>query len=260
MQKYWLIFRLSILDLFEYRFDFVMHTAKYAFMVLMMSLVWLAVQKAQGLPASAGRELIAYFILAAILYSLSNFHTYYIEEDIKLGQLSKFLLKPVSYFYYYLVFQLGHVVMETILKLSVLGLVLVVWGFSFQFSLPILGLVLAFLPVVFWCAFNLFSIVSLLTFWLTEAWALRWALSIIFRLLSGMLVPISFFPEFWQQTLYFLPFEHFAYTPIQLLQNKLSFTAGLQALLILVSWTIVLHAVRTLIWRRGIKSYEGTGI
>lgn len=237
-----------------------MHTAKYAFMVLMMSLVWLGVQQTQNLPNTSPRELITYFVLAAILYSLSNFHTYYIEEDIKYGYLSKFLVRPISFFYYYLVFQLGHAVVETILKLVVLGVVMMIFGLGLTASWQSAGVFILFVPVIFWCAFNLFSIISLLTFWLTEAWALRWSLTIVFRFLSGMLVPISFFPDYWQRLFYFLPFEHLTYTPISLLQNQMSWTQGLQALAILGAWTVGLHYLRAFIWRLGLKSYEGNGI
>lgn len=254
------MFRLSILDIFEYRFDFLMHTAKYAFMVLMMSLVWLAVQNAQGLPTTTPQDIIVYFVLAAILYSLSNFHTFYIEEDIKLGYLSKFLIRPVSFFYYYLVYQLGHAVTETALKLLVLGVALGLFGLSFPLTATTVGLFLLFIPVIYWCSFNILSIISLLTFWLTEAWALRWGFTIIFRFLSGMLVPISFFPVFWQQISYYLPFQHLAYTPIQILQNKVALGAGLHAFAVLLIWAVVLHLTREWIWQRGLKSYEGTGI
>lgn len=237
-----------------------MHTAKYAFMVIMMSLVWLGVQQAQGLPGTSPQEIITYFLLAAILYSVSNFHTYYIEEDIKFGHLSKFLLKPISFFYYYMVFQLGHVFIETVLKLVLLGGLMMVFGLTISTSWQSLGVFSLFIPIVFWCAFNLFSIISLLTFWLTEAWALRWTLTIVFRFLSGMLVPISFFPVYWQRLFYFLPFEHLTYTPISLLQNQITWHEGLKALVILLVWTVGLHIVRETIWRTGLKSYEGNGI
>jgi ABC-type uncharacterized transport system permease subunit len=80
------------------------------------------------------------------------------------------------------------------------------------------------------------------------------------RFLAGLLVPISFFSTQIQSVLYFLPFEHLAYTPIQLLLENLTFQEGVQALLILSGWTVVMNLARYALWKKGTVQYEGTGI
>lgn len=260
MYKYWLVFRLSILDILEYRFDFLMHVSKYVFMVLAMSLVWISVNKAQGGLGISQSQLIGYFIISAMLYSLSNFHTYYIEDDIRLGHLSKFLVKPVSYFWYYFVFQLGHSAVETLIKALILITAILFFQVRFDLTLANTSLALAFLPLIFLCSFNIFTSISLLTFWIVEAWALRWSLTVSFRFLAGTLVPLLFFPPFAQQLSFYLPFQHLMYTPIMLLQNQISWQTGLLSLSILASWTAVLAVLRATLWYRGLQTYEGVGL
>lgn len=259
MKPYLLVLKLQLADIAEYRLDFFIHVVKYAVMVLLMSLVWLAVDSEGGLGLDR-TQTIRYFVFAAVLYSLSNFHTWYIEEDIKLGGLSKYLLKPIEPHNYYLSMETANALIELALKAVVMLPILILLGFSFSVGLPTIGLFLLFLPVIFLFSFNLLVSISYLAFWLTDVFAIRWSLLIVFRFLSGLLVPISFFPLVWQQLFWYLPFQHLAFTPIQLLQEEYDSATAATGLLILVAWTVVIILLRRFIWIRGLSQYEGTGI
>lgn len=259
MEKYILVFRQAIQDTVEYRFDFFMHTIKYALMVLVMALIWLTVEK-EGHLAFSKQETVSYFAFSAALYSLSNFHTVYIEEDIQFGKLSKFLVKPLSPKLYYFSFAAAPAFVETLLKFIVIVPLLLLFGFSFSISIPNLLLFLLFLPVVFIFSFIFFSIISFSAFWITEAYAVRWSLNIFLRLSSGILVPISFFPHYYQKISFYLPFQHLAFTPIQIIQGTIPETQAIQALFILLFWSIVLLLVQKMVWKKGLLAYEGVGI
>ncbi len=260
MQKYFIVFRLAVQDLLEYKFDFFLHTAKYAFMIIMMALVWIAVQQEGQTTGFDTPQTVTYFFFAAILYSLSNFHPWFVEEDIRLGNLSKFLVKPVSATMYYFSLLASNAVIETTLKLVVFIPLLKILNIPLQFELPRIMLFAVFLPIIFVCSFFLITTISVLAFWITEAYALRWGASIIFRFLAGALVPLIYFPEHLQTFFFYLPFQHFIFTPIQIITNQMSLLTGVQALSILISWTIVIIAIRSFLWRKGLHQYEGTGI
>lgn len=260
MKKYWLVFAISIQEVFEYRFNFFVHTFKYATMVIMTAMVWLAVIRTNPSVGYTITETITYFVYAAILYSFSSFHTWYIEEDIKMGMLSKYLLKPISPFLYYFSSQSAHAVIETIIKMGVFLPILYTLGFLPSFQIINALLFLVYLPFVFFFSFTIFSLISSMSFWLTDVYAIRWSLTVIFRLLSGMMVPLSFFPENFQRILYFLPFQHLVFTPIRLMQNALTLGQGIDSLKILILWTVFLSAIRIWIWNRGAHSYESAGI
>jgi ABC-2 type transport system permease protein len=76
------------------------------------------------------------------------------------------------------------------------------------------------------CAIPLQSILALIRakYWLIE-------------MLSGLLIPIAFFPRPLATLSHWLPFEHIAYTPLQIYLGKLSAVEGLRA--VGVSWTWV---------------------
>lgn len=259
MQKYWLVFRLAAQELFEYRFDFIASTSKYSMMVIMMTLIWVAVGKTADLPLTS-QETVRYFFFSAMLFSLSNFHTSYIEDDIRLGLLNKFLLKPISAFGYYFVYESAAATLETLLKALVMFPFLWLFGFGFSLEISRVLLCLLFFPVIFCFAFTFFSLISGLAFWITEAFAVRWAVTILMRFVAGTLLPISFFPTSIQAIMYWLPFQHLAYTPIQIIQSKMTLTEGWISLAILVCWTLVMQILRYFQWQAGYKQFEGSGI
>lgn len=259
MRKYLKVTQLAVLDLFQYRFDFIVHTSKYALMVMMMALVWIAVQKESQSLSMNLPETVTYFVLAAMLYSLSNFHTTYIEEDIKLGLYSKYLLKPISAFKYYFSFEFGFALFETLAKSLVMIPLLMYMGWLVPLPVGNLLLALLFLPVIFIFAFNQFSLISGLSFWITESYAIRWSLTIIFRFLAGFFVPISFFPPITQRVFFWLPFQHLLYTPVQLISGKLPLSTAAMSFMVLGGWTLVLVWLRLFVWRKGELRYDSTG-
>lgn len=234
--------------------------SKYAVMILMMSLVWNAVEREGQLGIFSQAENTRYFFFAAILYSLSNFHPYYVEEDIKLGFLSKYLVKPISPNMYYIFFELARVCMETIIKIFVFVPLLFLLHLQFNISVTNLGLFALYFPFIFLFSFQALTIVSILSFWITEAYAVRWAVTVIFRFLAGLLVPMVYFPETFQKVSFWLPFQHLAFTPIQIIQGKVNSIYAFSGLAILIAWTLVVSAMKTVFWQKGIREYEGTGI
>jgi ABC-2 type transport system permease protein len=79
------------------------------------------------------------------------------------------------------------------------------------------------------CAIPLQSILSLIRakYWLIE-------------MLSGLLIPIAFFPAPLRAVSRWLPFEHIAYTPLQIYLGKLTVTEALAAITVSWAWVALL--------------------
>src|SRR5579863_9191615 len=93
------------------------------------------------------------------------------------------------------------------------------------------------------CAIPLKSILALIRakFWLIE-------------LLSGLLIPMSFFPEPIQRVLAWLPFEHIAYSPLQIYLGKLNHADALRALATQWIWIAVLMYLAHIWWNRSLRN------
>ncbi len=71
----------------------------------------------------------------------------------------------------------------------------------------------------------------------------------LLELFSGLLLPISFFPEILQKILNFLPFQYISYIPVLIYLGKLSGMGILRALGIQIFWVIALLAIGDAMWR-----------
>ncbi len=229
-------------------------------MIAFSALVWLAVEAANPAETYTRAETITYFIGAALLYSLVNFHPYEIEVDIKQGGLSRFLVKPLSPHWYYTIKIGADAALATVLKAAIFIPVALAFGYAFQANLSQFVLFCLYLPFVYYVSFLLLSTISVGAFWFTEIYAVRWGLTIVFRFLSGVLLPFDYFPEWAQSILILSPFPHLAATPIRLLQGAMPISQGLQNFAILLAWTVILHLINQTMWKRGVREYEGTGM
>jgi ABC-2 type transport system permease protein len=92
------------------------------------------------------------------------------------------------------------------------------------------------------CAIPLKSILALIRakYWLIE-------------MLSGLLIPMTFFPQSIRAVLAWLPFEHIAFTPLQIYLGKLSPREAVVALAIQWAWVAVLLWLAHLWWERSTR-------
>jgi ABC-2 type transport system permease protein len=72
-------------------------------------------------------------------------------------------------------------------------------------------------------------------------------------LLSGLLIPMAFFPDKARTVLAWLPFEHIAYTPLQIYLGKLDRAAAFRALGIQWFWVIALLLLAHVWWERSVR-------
>ena len=259
MSKYWLVFKIAILDVFQYRFDFLMTNLKYALSILLMTFVWIAVSQSSDQIHQTVPQLAAYFLAGTFIYSLSNFHTNQIEEDIRLGGLNKYLVKPISPFWFYLINQSGQVILEVVFKVLLFSPLLWFLRTEFVFGWNLI-LFCFFLPSIYLFSFFLLTSVSQMCFWIQEAYSLRWAVTVSSRLLAGFFAPLYFFPIWFQNLTPYLPFQYIAFFPIQLLLGNITFFQGVTGLAVLWVWILLWGGINRWQWQKGLEKFEGAGI
>jgi len=71
----------------------------------------------------------------------------------------------------------------------------------------------------------------------------------LLELFSGLLLPISFFPEAFQKVLHFLPFQYISYVPLLLYLGKINGAGIFRALGLQVFWVAAMLAVGDALWR-----------
>jgi len=91
---------------------------------------------------------------------------------------------------------------------------------------------------------------GLFTFFLHNAQGLRWAKSLATDLLSGLFLPVHFYPEWMQVIIRWLPFQTISYLPNMIFTGSLAGSAAWQAIGLQLAWVGLLALLVWRLWHR----------
>ena len=256
LDTYFAFSRVSFLKMLAYRLRFYTGIFTYFLFVSVYYFIWKAVYAGQpdgySLNGFTLSEMITYVAIGWIARSFYHSNIdYEVDELVRSGHIANFLLRPVS-FQGMMFFQAAG---ESLFRLIL-------------FSLPISFVICTVFPVIapqnftymlyFICSTVLgFLILAALNF-LVGLWAFSLksirgvvrAKQNLIQLCSGLLIPISFFPEWVQKFMAILPFQSIAYTPLKFYLGKISLSSAPQELLIQLAWAVGLILLGQILWYR----------
>lgn len=278
MKKYWHVMKIGVANMLVYRFNFFFRAAVSLVPLLATIYLWQTIYRGQK-PDVAGYSLgamISYYLLVTIVDTLTavNEDDWQIAADIKDGNISQFLLKPIDYLWYRLcLFLSGRV---TYLAVAVIPLTLFILYLHQYFVLP---------PN--WTAFGCFLLSTVLTallqfftsyamamlaFWLLEISTLIFILFSFEYIASGHMFPLDMLPsalehsglspafaQAFYHALMLTPFPYQMYFPVALYMGKISGADLWSGLLAQFLWVVIAYALARFMWRRGIKKYSAFG-
>ena len=73
---------------------------------------------------------------------------------------------------------------------------------------------------------------------------------LVLEILSGLVIPTTFFPEPFRTILLASPFPHMNYTPAALYLGKVTGVAAVRLLALQAAWTLVLLGAGQYLWRK----------
>jgi len=170
------------------------------------------------------------------------------------GQVGADLLRPLSFFLYWLGVDAGRALASFLIRSLPL---FIVFAFFYDISLPqsvsqwgfsLLSMILALL-----ISFGWRFMVNLAAFWTPNAIGIgrfAFGLSWIF---SGFYMPLAFFPEWLAELSRMTPFGASIYIPIQIFLGNLHGSALLESLLIQGFWIVTLFILDHIIMARGVR-------
>lgn len=229
------------------------------FFPLLLMAVWLTVVAESGPPAgwTAG-DFLSYYAGAAVVWHLSGQHVVWEwDQDMRSGDLSVKLLRPVHPFHQYTAGDLGHRLVLLVGLVPVLAVAAaLVPGLDYDLGPTGALLVLASVVLAYALSIVMASTVAVLGFWTTQTtnlWMLWWGLG---SFASGWVAPLELMPEWLRAVAVALPFRSTLGFPAELLAGRLD--GGQVALGFLVGtvWTSVFAALYVVGWRRGIRRFQ----
>ena len=229
---------------------------------LLMMAVWLSVVDEVGVTAGwAVPDFVSYYAGAAFLYhSTTSFLTWIWDQDLRSGDLSFKLLKPLAPFHHYLSQEVGFraVVVGALLPL----LVVLTWILpSLRFSATPAEWLLALIATVSGFLLNVLTSMAFATigFWTTQAgniYSLWWGMG---AFLSGWIAPLALLPEPVRRAAELLPFRASLGLPLEIALGRLSAAEIGFGFAVTVFWLAVFFGCYHLGWQRGVRRYQAVG-
>jgi ABC-2 type transport system permease protein len=182
-----------------------------------------------------------------------------VGEDIRQGQLNNFLTKPVNYFFYKTSAVGGRLLYNGIVALAACGLIgwLLAGYLDFSFQAQNLLVFLLLAGLGFCVNYLIFYFIGLTTFWLGFVLGFNYIMQMISSFLEGSLIPLDLLPGFVVDINNWLPFKYAVFTPISVLTGRLP--VSLSLFLTPLAWIAALYIINQLVFKAGLKKYEGFG-
>lgn len=267
LKKYWHVIGIGIQNNLTYRFNYLTRTLFSFIPLFAMLSLWRTIYTSHGdghaLSGYTEAQMIFYYMMVAIVDVMTavNEDDWQIAADIREGNISQFLLKPVDYLWYRLcLFFSGRI---TFVMMAGLPLAIFIFCFRNYFVPPAGGPALAAffgsLVLTALLQFFLSYSMALLAFWVLEISTFIFILFAFEYLASGHLFPLDMLPPALQHILAFTPFPSMLYAPIGIYMGKISGNGIGLALLTQLFWVLMMYGLARFMWRRGIKKYAAFG-
>jgi ABC-2 type transport system permease protein len=228
--------------------------------LLVYLFIWSAAAGDGAVAGLTKEELAGYYIILILVNQLTYATTNWtVGDNIRMGQISRWLLQPISPLYHALSSEIAGKVVFMLFSVPVAGLLALVlqpqiqltW---FQVVLFFPAILLAWGLRFFWGYW-----LALLAFWATRADSLLAVQDSLIFLLGGHLAPISLLPGCLQILARFLPFRYMSAFPVEILTGQLSLSQILMGLIIQAGWAVMAWLLSRLLWSRGVRHYEAVG-
>lgn len=245
----------------EYRAQLALWLLSSVFPLVMMA-AWLAVVAEAGPVTGWGEaDFLSYYVASALVYQVTfSWIIWEWDEEIRTGNLSPRLLKPLDPLHHFLSEQIGIKIL-TLLVLAPL-VILAAWITpQIQYPLTPLRLATFCLAVIAGFGMNVVmgSAFGMLSFWSTQShnlFSLWWGAG---SFLSGWIAPLALFPPVIRQVAQWLPFRSALSFPLEILTGQISGPQIVLGFGITTAWFLFFWIVYRMLWRRGLRRYEAVG-
>ena len=269
IQKYYSVLKMSWIQTLEYRANALVGAFAIFSGLLIEYLLLSNVFKDEiqtGSPIQnfeSFNHLIIYIMMCMMVGQLkSSWHnSLMMIEEIRSGELNKYLVKPISYFPYNFMNFIGHNSLFYLVYFSIMILTPLVMGPGYLFGgvLQIIGFLIALLISVF-LSYSIYFCMVCFGFWFGEVRALIIAYNMFTIFLSGQLIPIQLFPDGLKQFVMNSPFRFMVDFPVSIATAKSIDPYFLfQGVVTQICWCIIMYAIGKFIYSLGVKQYEAFG-
>ena len=260
LRKYWVLLKVNWSLVLEYRAGMVIWVLANTLPLVMLA-VWVTIAGQGSVGAYGAAEFTAYYLTLLLVRQLTSvWVAWELDHDIRMGELSPKLLRPLNPIHGHIALHLADKVFRlfTVVPLILLAAAIVP-GVSYPTDAVTLALFLLSLGCALAIRFMSQYCVGLLSFWITQSLALNDMLYAGLVMFGGVIAPLELFPPGVGKLAAVLPFRYMLSLPVEILLGRLSGVDLFAAVGVQTLWLVLFTAAYRLLWRVGLKHYSAVG-
>jgi len=255
------IFRIYLKECFAYPAASMLWVLADAQTAMILPAVWLATAGPGKMVAGMTRpDLISYYVGSMVLSQFITCHLMWdIAWDIREGDFSSHLLRPIHYFRLNLARNFSWRVAKLVLFLPIGLLVYLIYKPVGMSPFHLSGAFFASVIFAQFLSYVAAFCMAMTALWTTEFMSTLRLYYLPEMFLSGRLLPIAALPVWALTVSRFTHFRYMIWFPTQVLMGKLSNAEILEGLMVQVFWILVFLVLAKLVFIRGTRHYSGFG-
>lgn len=247
----------------SYRLNFVLWRVRQVLQILVVYFLWWAIYSQRTMFAGyTEAAMLTYILLSSIVRTIVlGTTTMGIGDIINQGNLSNHLVRPFSFFSYYIARDIGDKLLNfafSVVEVTILFLLLRPPLYIQTQPVFILAAVVAvLLGAVLYFLFSM--VLGFVGFWTPDVWAPRFLSFVIMEFFAGGVFPLDILPKALLIASKSMPFYYFIYFPISVYLGK---TTGIELVYgfgVAIAWIVGFGWLTRFMWRKGLKVYTAEG-
>lgn len=263
-KKYLTLTRAGIIESLQFRLGTLVIIAGNLLYLIVVYFLWKSIYASAGTDIVNGMtftDTLIYLVLATALFNfMEMYFVWEIGRNIQSGKIALDLLKPMEYRKYLFWSYSGTFVTQFFFTfLPTFIVVAAVTHGAIHLGINLLFFVISVVMAVS-INYSIDFLVGTICLYTESIWGINIMKQVIVMLLSGVTVPIAFFPEPLKTITYYLPFQSIYNAPLSILldgkpdSETLLTTLGMQ-----LFWCVIMYALSKLFWRASLRQITVNG-
>ena len=264
MKKYTAVLKINWIQALEYRANALVGIVAILSGLLIEFQIWSLIYDSQGISVIKGfsfQELMVFIFLSIMVGQLkSSWHTSgEMIEGIRTGDINKYLIRPISYFWYHFMMFIGvNSLYYTVYSILLILIISFYPQLLFPSLINFIGFLFALSTSVF-LSYSIYYIMICFAFWFGEVRAIVVAYNISMTIVSGQYIPVRLFPEYVLNIMEYTPILYLVDFPVSIATGRIPLEDWGINFIFAIGWCMILWLIGMIVYNQGIKTYEAYG-
>jgi ABC-2 type transport system permease protein len=233
----------------------------YSILMVIMLVVWLSIAEGGSINGYTPADFVTYFMIGWLVRNLTAvWASWELDFAIREGRLSPMLLRPIHPIHNDIAANWVEKGLRLAIVVPVVTVVLIATPGVNVLLTPLNIIAFAVSVIGAWLIlFMIDYLIGMLAFWTTQTSAFIVAFDGIRLVLTGIIAPLTMFPQAAQDVLRWTPFPYMLFFSVDMAMGRLTSDQMLFGFVVQWVWVVGCIAAVALVWKLAIRSYSAVG-